>query len=127
MTKAEWNIWSKLRGNQLGVKIRRQVPCGRYILDFYCPKAKLDIELDGSQHYTEEGMRKDEKRDGYLREQGIKVLRFSDADSLRDPNGVAEAIYEVIEQRLMETETPSYPSPERGRDGVPSPLRRGLG
>ena len=106
MTDAEAKIWSRLRGNNLGVKIRREVPLGNYILDFYCTKAKLDIEIDGSQHYTEEGLHKDKKRTDHLHSQGVEVIRFSDVEALKDTDGVVETIYEKI-QELLQPETPS--------------------
>jgi very-short-patch-repair endonuclease len=106
MTIAEQRVWSKLKNDQLGVKFRRQVPYGRYILDFYCAKAKLCVELDGSQHYTNEGIQKDLARDRYLQEQGIEVLHFSDIDTLKNTSGVMQAIYEKIQERLQH-ETPS--------------------
>ena len=106
MTDAEKKIWRHLRNNQMGVKIRRQVPFGPYILDFYCQKALLCIELDGSQHYTENGMKRDWKRDTFLQSAGIIVMRFSDIDALKNTRGVLDSIYETIQQRLK-SETPS--------------------
>jgi very-short-patch-repair endonuclease len=96
MTDAERKLWSLLRSNQLGVKFRRQAPFGPYILDFLCIKAKLDVELDGSQHYTDTGRRRDARRDEYLRSNGLKVLRFSVVEFLQNPDGVLQAIYEHI-------------------------------
>jgi very-short-patch-repair endonuclease len=115
MTDTEAKVWSYLRGNNLGLKIRRQVPFGPYILDFFCAKARLCIALDGSQHYTVEGMQRDEKRDAFLRSEGVEVLRFSDRDALQDTKSVVGLIYEKVQLRLR-GETPSYPSPKRGRD-----------
>lgn len=115
MTNAEKKIWGNLRNNQIGVKIRRQVPFGPYILDFYCQKALLCIELDGSQHYTESGMKRDQKRDAFLQSTGIIVMRFSDIDVLKNTRGVLDSIYETIQQRLK-NETPIYNLPlKRGR------------
>ena len=79
MTDAERRLWSKLRMKQLkGYQFYRQRIIGEYIVDFYCPKASLVIELDGSQHFSDEGMRKDMARDQYLSNHGYKILRFSD-------------------------------------------------
>ena len=100
MTDAERKVWSRLRGNHLGAKFRRQVPFGRYILDFYCVKAKLCIELDGSQHYVEEGRRKDQLRDVCLREHGVKVLRFSNIDVLKNTDAVLQTILETVNEQL---------------------------
>ena len=99
MTDAERKLWSKLRANQLGVKFRRQVPFGRYILDFFCVKANLCIELDGSQHYTDAGRRKDEERDEYLRAQGVEVLRFTNIEALRNTDDVVQTIYDKVHER----------------------------
>ncbi|MBI5211812.1 MAG: DUF559 domain-containing protein, partial [Nitrospirae bacterium] len=69
---------------------------GDYIVDFYCPEANLIIEIDGGQHYSDEGFKKDEIRDNYMREQGCKVLRFSDKEVFKNINGVVERIYENL-------------------------------
>jgi len=96
MTDAERKLWSILRANQARVKFRRQVPYGMYILDFYSHEVRLNIEVDGSQHYTEEGMAKDRIRDAELGADGIEVMRFSDGDVLTNITGVGEAIYEKL-------------------------------
>ena len=113
MTDAERRLWSRLRNNQLDIKFRRQVPFGKYILDFYCARIKLCIELDGGQHYTSEGMKKDAMRDKVLRESGIETIRFSDRDVLLNTYGVLQAIYETIQERTT-VETPPLSSPKRG-------------
>jgi very-short-patch-repair endonuclease len=100
MTDAERKLWSVLRANQAGVKFRRQVPHDRYVLDFYSHEAKLNIEVDGSQHYTEEGRAKDRLRDAELRRQGIAVMRFSDRDVLTNIVGVGQAIHEKLKPFL---------------------------
>ncbi len=103
MTEAEAKLWRHLRNNNIGVKFRSQTPIGRYILDFYCMKKRLNIEVDGSQHFTEEGTRKDARRDQWLRKQGIEVMRFNDGDVLLNTTGVVQ----VIHERITEMETPS--------------------
>ena len=102
MTDAERKLWSLLRNNRLGVKFRRQVPYDLYILDFYCVKAKLVIEVDGAQHYTPEGRRRDKIRDADLRSDGLEVLRFTNADVLTNGEGVVRVIFEKIEATLEE-------------------------
>ena len=98
MTDAERLLWSRVRRKQLkGFQFYRQKIIGDYIVDFYCPKAKLVIELDGGQHYNPEGIMKDDIRDSYMREHGLKVLRFSDRDVLKDPDAVVERIYGELE------------------------------
>ena len=97
MTEAEKLLWSKIRGKQLrGYQFYRQRIIGNYIIDFYCPRAKLGIELDGGQHYSNEGLKKDKIRDDYIKEQKLKVLRFSDRDVFENLTGVVEMIYENI-------------------------------
>ena len=100
MTKAEKKLWSLLRNNRLGVKFRRQVPYGPYILDFYCVKARLVIELDGSQHYIPEGRRRDAKRDAYLRGDGLEVLRFLNDEVFSNEEGVEQVIVERVQEAL---------------------------
>ena len=76
MTKEERHLWYDfLRG--LPVTVHRQKVIGPYIVDFYCAKAKLVIELDGSQHYEEVGKLADQKRDAFLKGLGLHVLRYS--------------------------------------------------
>jgi len=100
MTDAERKLWSLLRNNGLGVKFRRQVPYDLYILDFYCVKARLVIEVDGAQHFTAEGKRRDALRDADLRSDGLEVLRFANADVLTNSDGVEQVIFEKIEAAL---------------------------
>lgn len=75
LTLAEAKLWSFLKNSQLGHKFRRQHSLGYYILDFYCPKARLAIELDGSPHNTEQGYAKDEIRTKDLSKKGVKIIR----------------------------------------------------
>lgn len=105
MTDAERKLWSLLRNNQLGVKFRRQVPIGPYIVDFLAIKANLVIELDGSQHYTDEAKGNDLKRDNFQRRQGLTVLRYSDTEFLQNIDGVMQQIYEQV-QRSLSKENP---------------------
>jgi len=84
MTDAEKALWSKIRGKQIkGCRFYRQKPIGNFIVDFYCPTGNLVIELDGGQHYSEEGKAKDNQRDNYLKSLGLRVLRCSDREVLR--------------------------------------------
>ena len=93
MTDAERLLWSKLKGKQLkGFQFNRQKPIGNYIVDFYCLEAKLVIEVDGGQHYSDEGKQKDRVRDEYMIQNGLRVLRFSDRDVLKNIDGVIETI-----------------------------------
>ena len=94
MTEAEKLLWSKIRAKQIkGFQVYRQKPIGRFIVDFYCPKAKLVIELDGGQHYSEPMRVKDQIRDRYMESIGLKVLRFSDSDLFENLTGVLQKIW----------------------------------
>ena len=98
MTDAEQLVWSKVRRKQLGdLQFYRQKNIGRYIVDFYCPKGKLILEIDGGQHYEREGMKKDHQRDSYLHGLGLNVLRFSDIDVLKNIDGVVDRIQEDLQ------------------------------
>ena len=95
MTKEERHLWyDYLRS--LPLTVYRQKVFGRYIADFYIAKAKIVIELDGSQHYTEEGQLYDRERDDFFAQRGIKVLRYSDRDVNKNFNGVCADISENI-------------------------------
>jgi very-short-patch-repair endonuclease len=94
MTDAEKLLWSRLRAKQLkGRQFYRQRIIGNYIVDFYCPRVNLIVELDGGQHYTDEGIEKDKERDTYISEKGYKILRFSDREVFENLPGVIERIY----------------------------------
>ena len=95
MTDAERLLWSKLRRKQLkGLQIYRQRIIGNFIVDFYCPGSKLIIEIDGGQHYADEGIGEDKIRDEYMRDKGFRVLRFSDREVFKNFDGVIERSYE---------------------------------
>ncbi|HXH08985.1 MAG TPA: endonuclease domain-containing protein [Alphaproteobacteria bacterium] len=92
-TDAEKLLWSALRNRQLlGLKFRRQYLVEPYILDFYCHKYRLGIELDGGQHYTNEGKQRDSTRDTFIAAQGVRILRFSDLDVLANLEAVLQTI-----------------------------------
>ena len=92
MTLPEGLLWQALRCRPGGLKFRRQHPFPPYVLDFYCPSASLVIEVDGSAHNMGDRPRHDARRDAWLREQGLRVLRFDAADVMRDPSSVVLAI-----------------------------------
>ena len=115
-TDAEILLWSHLRNRRLdGYKFRRQYRVDPYILDFFCVEHRLAIEVDGSQHLTEEGEAKDARRTAFLLEQGIRVLRFSNLDVLLELMPTLETIFEALQQTLPLTLTLS---PEDGGEGT---------
>lgn len=94
MTDAERMLWSKLTRKQLsGFQFYRQRIIGNYIVDFYCPRARLVIEVDGGQHYHGKVMQNDKVRDESLGNLGLKVLRFSDGEVLKHIDDVIQVIY----------------------------------
>jgi len=98
MTDAERHLWAKIRMKQLkGYQLYRQKPIGDYIIDFFCPRAKLVIEVDGSQHFSDEMTEYDRIRNEYLSSLGLRVLRFTNTDVLTHIKGVVESIIENIE------------------------------
>lgn len=100
LTKPEVILWSCLKGRQFyGYKFRRQHGTGRYIVDFYCPRLKLAIELDGGQHFSAEGLAYDKERDRCIRSLGIEVLRIPNSELLGNKAGVLEYLGKVAEQR----------------------------
>jgi very-short-patch-repair endonuclease len=90
LTPAERKLWSRLRKDQLGVTFRRQHAIGSYIADFCAIKAKLIIELDGSQHLDQEEY--DQERTEYLEEQDYKVICFWNNDVMKNTDDVILAI-----------------------------------
>ncbi len=92
-TEAERLLWRQLRAKRfLNLKFFRQYGIGEYIADFYCPAKKLVIEVDGSQHYTPEGLNYDQIRESFMKSMGITMLRFSDLAIIRHMEGVLEQI-----------------------------------
>jgi very-short-patch-repair endonuclease len=97
MTDAEIMLWQKLRRKQLkSLQFYRQKTIGKYIVDFYCPKAKLVIELDGGQHYFQAGKESDFQRDSNLVSWGLRVLRFSDIEVMKELEAVMERIWNCL-------------------------------
>ncbi len=93
LTPAEAALWKRLKNRQLGGKrFRRQYSVGPYILDFYCPAEKLAVELDGAVHFNPLRREYDEQRDAFLRQHGIRTVRFENREVFDHPERVLEAI-----------------------------------
>ena len=92
MTKEESKLWYDFF-KQLPITVNRQKVIGKYIVDFYCAEKKTVIEIDGSQHYEDEGQQKDKLRDEYLQSLGITVLRYSNKDVNVNFKAICEDIY----------------------------------
>lgn len=101
MTESEQLLWSRLRRKQiLGIQLYRQKPIGNYIVDFYAPRAKLIVEVDGSQHFDVQHAIEDKQRDAYLNDQGLRVLRFNNLQVLQQIDAVVDVIYQSIEDQV---------------------------
>ena len=99
MTKEERRLWYDFL-RDYPIKFSRQKVLGKYIVDFYSAKAKIIIELDGSQHYDKEGIAKDSERTAYLEEYGLKVLRIPNNQVNENFRGVCEYIENEVKQSL---------------------------
>ena len=97
MTEEEIILWSKIKSKKVkNAFFSRQKVIGNYIVDFYCYEFKLVIELDGGHHFEHNKEKQDIKRDSFLKEKQIKVLRFSNLDIRKNLNGVLEKIYNEL-------------------------------
>ena len=100
MTDEEKSLWRSLRaGRFAGFKFRRQHPIGEYTLDFYCPTAKLSIELDGSQHGFPKQRQKDEERAKFLAARGIVEMRYWNRQWRNNRSGILLDIWHALHQR----------------------------
>lgn len=103
MTREEELLWERLRGKKLrGIRFYRQVPIDRYVADFYCPRYKLIIELDGSVHEQQEQREHDHLRNTYLQKRGFRILRIQNKKVMQNLHGVVCDILDAC----TETKTP---------------------
>jgi very-short-patch-repair endonuclease len=101
LTPPEARLWVCLRGRQLdGLKFRRQHPVGPYVLDFYCPEARLAVEVDGQQHGDPERSEHDRRRTAWLATQDIAVLRIAAEDVRTNLDGILTWIRTNAEERV---------------------------
>jgi cyclase len=99
MTKAETVLWESLRNKRLrGLKFRRQHPIGRFIVDFYCHKYKLVIELDGGIHEISKVKANDQNREEELKDFGLYILRFSNEQVINDLAYVLQTIKQQVDR-----------------------------
>ena len=113
-TDSEKALWSRLRNKQLlGIQFYRQRPIGKYIVDFFAPRAKLVVEVDGSQHVEDRHVQQDKTRDDYLASLGLKVLRFNSREVLKESDAVVKVIYRRLAGK-PNAEIPPDPPLQRG-------------
>ncbi len=99
MPKAEVILWTHLKGKQFSdLKFRRQYSIGQYTVDFYCPKIRVAIEVDGPSHLSETQKKKDIERQEYIESQGIQVIRYLNTDIYENMEGVFEDLAMRIEK-----------------------------
>jgi very-short-patch-repair endonuclease len=96
MTKAEVKLWEYLKTKPFGYKFRRQHPIYIYILDFYCHKLKISIEVDGGYHNSSEQVVKDNERKNYLENMGITEYRFTNSEVLNQFDDTISKINKII-------------------------------
>jgi very-short-patch-repair endonuclease len=102
MPKAELVLWTKLKSKALdGYKFRRQYSVGKYVVDFYCPKLKLAVEVDGDSHFSEGAERGDKERQNFIESFGISFLRFTNNDIYENLDAVLERIETSVQKRSI--------------------------
>ncbi len=125
MNDLEIRVWNHLRGNQLGLKFRRQHSIGPYIVDFYCPAKRLVVEVDGDTHYEPDAVEYDRRRDEFLHNQGLTIMRYTNLEVRENLVGIFDAILEYLSK--IEPATPSSSPLGRGRTGSATPSSSPLG
>jgi very-short-patch-repair endonuclease len=117
MTDAEQRLWRALRRDQLnGLSFRRQHPLGPYIVDFYCPRLQLVVEVDGGQH-AEQRKQADQRRTQWLAEKGVTVVRYWNNEVLSNLEGVLGDLLAHAERLSQAVTTPSPALPLAGGGG----------
>lgn len=107
-TSAEKILWSKISKSQIsGLRFLRQYSIGPYILDFYCPKIRLDIELDGSVHFQREAKIYDKDRARYLADLDVCEIRFWNDDVLKNTKETLDKLSTKIKKLIGKYESPS--------------------
>lgn len=96
--ESEIILWAHLKGKKVdGIKFRRQYSIGRYVVDFYCPRVKLAIEIDGDSHFNDATEQYDNQRTNYIESVGVRVVRFTNLDVKYNLDGVLAKIQHQIE------------------------------
>jgi very-short-patch-repair endonuclease len=99
MPKSEVLLWMKLKNHQMrGERFLRQYGVDQYVLDFYCPRLKLAIEVNGDSHYVPGAEEQDKARQEYIEAFGIRFLRFTNTDVCENLDGICQVIFDDIEK-----------------------------
>ncbi|MFL0672779.1 MAG: endonuclease domain-containing protein [Erythrobacter sp.] len=123
MSLPETVLWRELRKRPGGHKFRRQHPAGDYVLDFYCARARLDIEVDGWVHETGAQAERDYKRSVVLRAQRIATTRIPARRIMQDLEAVVRRIVVICDERIEQRGVPLHrpadgPPPRAGEDSA---------
>ncbi len=110
ITKSEVVLWKFIKGDRLGCRFRRQYGIGNFILDFYCPKLKLAIEVDGITHAEESVFIKDQKKQKYLENLGITVKRYNSNEIFNNLENILTDLEVACKLVALPTATPPTPS-----------------
>ncbi|MGW8201783.1 endonuclease domain-containing protein [Sphingomonas bisphenolicum] len=116
MSLPEVLLWQELRKRPAGSRFRRQHPAGVYVLDFFCPRFRLAIEVDGEVHGRGDRPERDAVRDHWLVGEGIKIVRIPAADVLRDLEAVVLHIIAITRRELPLRQPFGLPPPLPGED-----------
>jgi very-short-patch-repair endonuclease len=121
MSLPETILWRELRKRPGGYKFRRQHPAGVYVLDFYCVRARLDIEVDGWAHDNPASAQRDGNRSVFLRSQGVATTRIPAQRVLEDLDAVVRRIVVICDERIEQRGVPLHrpadgPPPRTGED-----------
>lgn len=116
MTLPEVLLWQALRQRPGGLRFRRQHPAGAYVLDFFCPAARLAIEVDGEAHARGDQPGRDAQRDAWIARHGVRTLRVAAGDVLRDLDGVVRQVVHVAGGELPLHHASHGPPPLAGED-----------
>jgi very-short-patch-repair endonuclease len=101
LTEAERCLWERIKLKHLSFCFYRQKPIGNYIVDFYCPKARLVMKIDGGRHFSGDEVDNDNFRDKYMRSLGLTTLRFSNSEVLTNTDKIAEMIFDYFSKILL--------------------------
>lgn len=125
MNKAEVVLWTQLKGKKMqGHKFRRQYGVGPYVLDFYCPKLQLAIEIDSDSHFQNGAEAYYKDRQALIEKLGVRFLRFTNSDVYQSLDGVLEKVAEAV-QRLESGRKPPL-TPLLRKEGTTKSGAKGL-
>ncbi len=123
MSLPEVLLWQRLRRRALAVKFRRQHPVDPYTLDFYCPAYRVAVEIDGEAHNRGDRPARDDRRDAFLAEKGLRVIRVAASRVMVAPDETAEAIVMLVAAPLHHRAARGGPPPHasHGEDQINAP------